>query len=177
MKTPEFVLDIFLQPGDLYFGNRDARLRTLLGSCVAITIWHPRLLIGGMCHYLLPEYRQRNSGESLDGRYANEAMLMFMQKLNNAGTHPSEYEVNMFGGSNQFPGQEAKNGLSVPDKNIQAGKSLLSQHGFILKSGNFGGTGHRNVVLELWSGQVWMQHVHGSPPPKKPHSKLMPKLA
>jgi Chemotaxis protein; stimulates methylation of MCP proteins len=48
------IMEIFLQPGDWYFGDRDTRIRTLLGSCIAITIWHPRLLVGGMCHFLLP---------------------------------------------------------------------------------------------------------------------------
>ena len=49
------VIEIFLQPGDFYFGDRDTRIRTLLGSCVSITMWHPRLHVGGMCHFMLPE--------------------------------------------------------------------------------------------------------------------------
>ena len=48
------ILEIFLQPGEFYFGEGKTRIRTLLGSCVAITLWHPRLHIGGMSHYMLP---------------------------------------------------------------------------------------------------------------------------
>jgi chemotaxis protein CheD len=161
MKTPEFVLDIFLQPGDLYFGDRETRIRTLLGSCVAITLWHPRLLIGGMCHYLLPGCRQWKQGDKLDGRYADEAFLLFLREITNVGTHASEYDVKMFGGGNQFPGHNASNKINVPDKNIQVGKTLLLKHGFRLKSGHMGGDGHRNVMLDIWSGHVWMQHVNG----------------
>lgn len=160
MNTPDAVLDIFLQPGDLYFGDSETRIRTLLGSCVAITLWHPLLMVGGMCHYLLPEYRLRTVSDHLDGRYANEALLIFMQEIKKLGTHPSEYEVKLFGGGNQFPGHATQNSLGIPEKNVQAGKQLLLQHGFKLKSGDTGGTGHRNVMLDLWSGNVWMQHIN-----------------
>ena len=43
-----------LMPGDFVFGNSELKLKTLLGSCVAITLWHPDKKIGGMCHYMLP---------------------------------------------------------------------------------------------------------------------------
>ena len=34
--------DLLLMPGQLYFGNQPASLRTLLGSCVAIVLTDPR---------------------------------------------------------------------------------------------------------------------------------------
>ncbi len=40
-------MDIFLQPGELYFGDSDTCIRTVLGSCVSLTFWHPKLLGGG----------------------------------------------------------------------------------------------------------------------------------
>jgi chemotaxis protein CheD len=161
VKPPDSVLEVFLQPGDFYFGDRETRVRTLLGSCVAITVWHPQFLIGGMCHYLLPEYRQISRDNKLDGRYADEALQLFLHEIRNAGTHPCEYTVKMFGGSNQFVGHELKNNHNIPEKNIQTGKNLLQHHGFNLSSYHLGGNGHRNVMLDLWSGNVWVQHVNG----------------
>ena len=162
MTPPDYVLDVFLQPGDFYFGDSETRIRTLLGSCVAITVWHPHYLMGGMCHYLLPEYRQLNNDSSnQDGRYADEALELFMQEIRRTGTHPSEYMVKMIGGGNQFSGHNSNGKQSVPEKNIQIGKKLLSQHGFNLTSCHLGGNGHRNVIFDLWSGDVWVQHVNG----------------
>lgn len=162
MKPPDFVFDVFLKPGDFYFGDNESRIRTLLGSCVAITVWHPQFRIGGMCHYLLPEDRQVASfNDELDGRYADKALQLFMHEIKTAGTHPCEYEVKMFGGGNQFSGQEL-NDLNIPEKNIQSGKKLLLHHGFKLSSFHLGGNGHRNVILDLWSGNVWVQHVNGN---------------
>ena len=53
MRKPKGVIEVFLQPGELYFGDRYTRLRTLLGSCVSIVLWHREALLGGMCHYML----------------------------------------------------------------------------------------------------------------------------
>jgi hypothetical protein len=35
------VIDIFLMPGDVFVGDEQYRVRTLLGSCVSVTLWHP----------------------------------------------------------------------------------------------------------------------------------------
>jgi chemotaxis protein CheD len=156
---PAFNIDIFLQPGEFFFGDRETRIRTLLGSCVAITLWHPRLLIGGMCHYMLDGKRVRDRGAELNGRYADDALLMFMRELNNSGTKPAEYQVKMFGGGDQFPGRVKSEKITVPDNNILAGRALLTHYGFNLSAEHLGGTGHRNVIFELWSGHVWMRHV------------------
>jgi len=54
MAEPDQLVEVVLGPGDLYFGDRRTRIRTLLGSCVAVTLWHPKAQIGGMCHYMMP---------------------------------------------------------------------------------------------------------------------------
>lgn len=160
MNKPDFVLDIFLQPGDFYFGDRDTRIRTLLGSCVSITMWHPQLLVGGMCHYMLPGTRVSRRDKALDGRYADDVMHLFLEEIAKVGAKPAAFEVKMFGGGNQFPDRTANlNAISVPDRNIEAGHALLKQHGFILKATHLGGTGHRNLMFDVWSGYAWMKHV------------------
>jgi chemotaxis protein CheD len=158
-QKPEFFIDIFLQPGDFYFGDHETRIRTLLGSCIAITLWHPRLRIGGMCHYLLPMHRGRAEKRELDGRYAEDAMMMFMHELHQSGTWAHDYEVKMFGGGNQFPAHHKTGPFTVPHTNIDIGRSLLKHHGFKIKAEHLGDTGHRNVIFDVWSGHVWLQHV------------------
>src|SRR3954447_16549729 len=104
MRRPANLIEIFLQPGECYFGDRYTRIRTLLGSCVAITLWHPKLLIGGMCHYLLPQ-RPGAQPAILSGKYADEAMRLLLGEIKRANTSPQDYEVKMFGGGNMFPTQ------------------------------------------------------------------------
>ena len=67
-----------LMPGELFFGERVSDLHTLLGSCVAVTWWHAKRRIGGMCHYLLP-CRQRAPGQPRDGKFGDEAIGIDIQ--------------------------------------------------------------------------------------------------
>jgi chemotaxis protein CheD len=160
LASPE-AIEIFLQPGDFYFGDEHTRIRTLLGSCVAITMWHPRLKQGGMCHYMLPEHTGR-SRKRPDGRYADDVFVMFMRELAANRTHPSEYEVKVFGGGRMFLSQRKGKVIEALDiglRNIEAGRRLLRENGFRVKAEHLAGDGHRNVIFDVASGHVWVRHV------------------
>ena len=157
-RAPADALEIFLQPGEFYFGEDKTRIRTLLGSCVAITLWHPRLLVGGMAHYMLPQRPNRSRDQPLDGRYAEEVMLMFQRELQDNRTRPGEYQVKLFGGGRMFAcTQKVKRHVDVSDRNVETGRQLMAQHGFNIHAEDLGGDGHRNVVFDLWSGDVWLK--------------------
>ncbi len=162
----EEPLEIFLQPGELYFGEGRTRVRTLLGSCVAIAVWHPQLKIGGLCHYMLPGRGAHHGAHlrahhALDGRYADEAMLLFLRDMRAAGTRPDEYEAKLFGGGRMFTQEKplhVQHGcMDVPCKNVLRGRELVRQHGLRLKAEHLGGEGHRNVLFEIWSGDAYLK--------------------
>ncbi len=44
--STENLIDVFLQPGEHFVGDADCRIRTLLGSCVSITLWHATRRLG-----------------------------------------------------------------------------------------------------------------------------------
>lgn len=157
MNKPPQVMEIFLDPGEWYFGDHNTRIRTLLGSCVSITLWHPRLLTGGMCHYLLPG-RTRRGSEVLDGRYADEAMLLLIEAATETGVSLQEYEVKMFGGGNMFPSLTANRSNHIGVKNTEIGRRMLQGYGLRQRGEHVAGTGHRTVVFDIWSGHVWVRH-------------------
>jgi chemotaxis protein CheD len=161
MRKPPHVIEIFLQPGDLYFGDRDTRIRTVLGSCVSMTFWHRQLLVGGMCHYMLPNRspkRRTGQAQELDGRYADEAIDMLIKEINAVGAPCREYEVKLFGGGNMFP--ERSNPVrNVGIQNVEMARKLALRHGFNCVAENLGGDGHRNVIFDVWSGHVWVRHA------------------
>lgn len=154
------VLDIIIQPGGFFFGGGYKRIHTLLGSCVAITLWHPQKRIGGMCHYLLPT--RGSNQKAPKGQYADESFEMFLNELRLANTLPKEYEVKLFGGSNMFG---VNNYINTPNtisqQNIEIGKKLLRKHAFSqLTSVDVAGDYHRKIYLELWNGDVWVRRGH-----------------
>jgi len=158
MKTPEDVLEIFLQPGEFYFGDEKTRIRTLLGSCVAITMWHPKLNIGGMCHFMLPQNRRKETTHVLDGRYAVDAMQMFLREIHRSRARPSDFHAKLFGGGRMFAHSgKANRPISVSEQNVEFGRNIIKQYGFKLMAEDLGGNGHRNIILDLWSGDVWVR--------------------
>lgn len=159
MRLKPAAIDIFLQPGEVYFGDRNTRIRTLLGSCVAITVWHARKKIGGMCHYLLPTRGRANNGE-LDGRYADEAVLLLLREIAVARTNPHDYQVKVFGGGNMFAPPKAKarsTSMNVATRNIEMAEHLFARHGFVAAAEHLGGAGYRQIIFEVSSGDVWLR--------------------
>ncbi|GAO37388.1 chemotaxis protein CheD [Sulfuricella sp. T08] len=150
-------VEIYLKPGEFQFGGGSTRMHTLLGSCVAITLWHPVLHIGGMCHFMLPS-RGGQQSSGLDGRYADEAMQLFMQEIRQRNTRPDEYQTKLFGGCRMFPQITGKKASEVGIRNIEAARSLLSANAFRIQSEDAGGSGHRRVILDLRDGNVWVKH-------------------
>lgn len=172
MQEPEQFLEVFLQPGEYYFGDFETRLRTLLGSCVSMTFWHPTKLIGGMNHIMLPSRgeaatkKMQREGSGLDGKYADESITLMLDAMSKAGTRPSEYQVKLFGGGDMFtkPNQSIKSETPKRNQghiglgNIDAAKKLLQQYGFKSHAEHVGGLGHRYIIFDIWNGNVWMKH-------------------
>jgi chemotaxis protein CheD len=164
--------DVVLHPGDFYFGGGQTRIRTLLGSCVAIVLWHPTRHIGGMCHFLLPTRgKPRPAQCPLDGHYADEAIELFLREIRSARTKPVDYVVKLFGGGRMFPDHSrdvacgdaictdesrARCG-DVACKNIYMAHLLLADQRMAITSEQAGGTGYRQVIFELWNGDVWVK--------------------
>lgn len=144
--------DVYLSPGDLHFAGAGTRIRTLLGSCVSLVFWHPRHRLGGMCHYMLPTRGLPHL--PLDGRYGDEAMLLLLKAIRAHGTQACDYHLRIFGGGNMFPRvhTRAKNHIGL--QNVDMAHTLITRHGLVNHGEHVGGTAHRHLIFDIWSGQL-----------------------
>jgi len=157
--------DIYLQPGDIWFGNKKLRIHTLLGSCVAITLWHPTRHIGGMCHYLLPNSEGRHTNDKKLGFYADSAINYFVKQIRNAGLNVSDFETKVFGAGNMFGLDNFE--TNVANQNAKQAIYLLKHHGFEVKAVDLGGLRYRKVYLDLKTGDVWLSYGKKTQNPNK----------
>ncbi len=162
MSPESAAREIFLNPGDYAFGDEQTRIRTILGSCVAVTFWHPGLRIGAMCHYLLPT-RAPSLVEPRGGKYAEEVIPIISEHFAGRGLHASTFQVKMFGGSNMFPGLSLGESLNIGTKNIHMGLAVLTRNGFNILNYDLAGGTNRTVVFDIWSGEVWVRQGQGQP--------------
>lgn len=154
MNVPENVLDIFLQPGDFFWGDANTRIRTILGSCISICMWHPILKEGGMCHYMLPSRNSKKDLSHLDGKYADEAWELFRKEIIKIGTKPSDYVTKLFGGASMFNNFST---IQMGQKNINMARKIIADNNLNVVSENLGGTKSRRIHFEIWSGNVWLK--------------------
>jgi chemotaxis protein CheD len=155
MKT--IVNEVFLSPGDFHFATSPTRLRTILGSCVAVTLWHPARQIGAMCHFMLPS-RVRKSAE-LNGKYGDEAIEMFIEHARAHRTAPEDYQLKLFGGGEMFPHHKRDVHFSdVARMNIRAALELADSYDLDVIAQDMGSTGYRNIIFDLCNGHVWVRH-------------------
>jgi chemotaxis protein CheD len=144
----------FLHPGDFYFSKAPEKIGTILGSCIAISLWHPELKIGGMCHFVLP--KSHNKTVKLDGRYANDAIRLFEHSVKSHRTSLSDYQAKIFGGGNHLPHQSDKED-SVGIKNAEVAMTLLIEKNVDIMVADVGETWARRIIFELETGDVWVK--------------------
>jgi chemotaxis protein CheD len=152
------LIDVFLQPGDYFVGDGAYRVRTLLGSCVSITLWHPARRIGAMSHFLLASRPQYGSA-SLDGRYGEDVVELMLQELARMRVRVEECEAKIFGGGNMFPMCAYRNAADIGRRNGEAARALLRHRGIAVRSEHLFGSGHRQVIFSIATGDVWVRQV------------------
>lgn len=153
----ESTIDVFLQPGEYVVGDERHVLRTLLGSCVSITLWHPARRVGVMSHFLLPS-RGVPTPREPDGRYGDEAFQIMLRELGRLHIDPRECQAKIFGGANMFPAQRQA-GTCVGTKNGTAAREMLRAHRINVTSENLFGLGHRQVIFKVRTGDVWARQA------------------
>ncbi len=144
-----------IEPGGFYFGKDEEDIYTLLGSCVAVTMWHPLLHIAGMCHVVLPGQAKDVS----DTRFANCAVKKFLEEIKRHNTKPLDFEVGVYGGGNMFPAFVQGNKKLIGVKNFETLEQLLLVAGFIIKFKDVGGIVARKLTLNRITGNISLEHV------------------
>lgn len=155
-----------LLPGELYFGSDCESVTTLLGSCVAITLWHPQKKLLGVCHYVLPS-RARKKGAALNPRYADEAIKLFLTEVKKQGTRLNDYEVSLLGASNMVVHRygecrafESCSGcISVACRNRSAAYAIVKSFDLNIKNVELGGSEARVIKIFTESGQIVVKHI------------------
>jgi chemotaxis protein CheD len=151
MCNPESANRLFIMPGGLAFSNQAGVLRTLLGSCVSVVVWHPRRRLGGMCHYLLADRPRVAPGSEPDGRYGTDALALFEQRMQQADTEPGQYVAGIYGGANVV---DVAHAPDIGGRNIAAAEAWCRRHGLQVLEREVGGRCHRVIEFDIAEGHV-----------------------
>lgn len=130
-------------------------ISTLLGSCVAVCLYDPKLRIGGMNHFLLPSSsRARNADTDiiLNGDYAMEVLV---NALLNKGANKQRLIAKAFGGGNIVSSIQ----MAIGDRNAEFAKEWLEREGIPLLASDFGGAWSRKVICVPHTGDAFCRRA------------------
>jgi len=149
---------INIQPGELYLARRPAILRTILGSCVGVTFWNPRLGIGALCHGVLPR-SPRGAALPDAWRYVDFSIRYLLNQFYALGSTRSELEVKLFGGADVLPTAVSNTAATVGAQNCRAALDTLEGEGLRAVASDLGGVRGRTIRFDTATGEVYVHRL------------------
>lgn len=145
---------IYLKPGELAVAERPALVSTVLGSCVAVTLFSPRLGVGAICHAMLPLAEGREGFKFVDTSLAH--MLESFERL---GVTKRELVAKLFGGADMFEVLRPASSPTVGWQNVQAARTILQREGLHLSASDTGGQQGRKLLFYSHTGEVLLKRL------------------
>jgi chemotaxis protein CheD len=155
---------IYLKPGELFSGCRPARITTVLGSCVAVTMYDRKRHAAAICHAIQPICRQAapNCHNRCSDRYRSVecAVHEMIRRMDWMGGSRDELEIKIFGGAailGDRPGMKGER--SVGGQNIESARRVLAEYGLPIRAMVVGGGVGRQIIFVTSNGSVFLKRI------------------
>lgn len=162
MMPPSGEDVLFLKPGQIMVSSEPLLVTTLLGSCVAVTMFSPGRRLGGICHAQLPSdgHPPRTEGRKDPGKFVDSAIVEMLARFAAKGALRGELEVKIFGGSDMF---DAHGRLrSVGRQNTEMALRVLEREGVKVANQDLGGERGRKIIFHTHTGAVFLKRLKKS---------------
>jgi chemotaxis protein CheD len=161
------VQTYFLKPAELRFVREPAVIRTVLGSCVTVTMYCRRLGAAAACHPVLPVCPEvetcRQAACRQKYKYVECVLPEMFRKFLDLGARREEVETKLFGGANMFSRNISRGEiLHVGSKNVNMARHMLGELKLELKSFDVGGNQGRKLYFDTQSGDVWVKRFQAN---------------
>ncbi len=148
LATEEEIQTATVGMGQIVAARKPARLSSVLGSCVGVAIYHPRLGVGGLAHVVLPHANGRSDNP---GKFADTAVPALIQELSKLGVPLAGLVAKIAGGACMF---QMRGPLQIGDANIEAVRQALAKANIRLAAQHVGGTAGRRIVFDCADGTL-----------------------
>jgi chemotaxis protein CheD len=156
------LLEVYVQPGESHLVAEPAVLRTVLGSCVGIAWFIPRLGLGALCHPMLPSCpvdMRTHIRPAAGRRYVDYAIHEMASSLDALGVRRNEVQVKLFGGADVLPAITDPRRPTVGHMNSEVAARVLREEGFRVSASSLGGSCGLNLRFDTTSGEVLVRRL------------------
>ncbi|GAB7079800.1 chemotaxis protein CheD [Megalodesulfovibrio paquesii] len=147
---------VHLGVGEGGFFAAPTLVRTVLGSCVAVTFFSPERRMGGIFHGLLPSWKDYESSRPVGAlcfRYVDSAIERLVEEFASHGVPPRQLVAKAYGGANAL----FQENISVAGRNVAVALETLTRLGVRVSASSVGGSKSRRLVFRTDTGEVRQQ--------------------
>lgn len=129
-----------------------------LGSCVGIALYDSVMKIAGLAHIMLPDSKaiQNNSNVA---KFADTGIAKTISDMERLGANRRSMKAKIAGGAQMFAMNATNDSLRIGDRNVEATKRILQQHGIPLIASETGANFGRTVELYAEDGRFVIKAV------------------
>jgi len=142
------TLEALVGMGQITAGGPPHTMKAVVGSCIALALYHPRLKRGAMAHIVLPDSAGR---EGMPGKFANSAVPRMLELLKEYGAPTACLTAKLAGGAAMFG---SSGPLQIGDANVEAVAFALRSAGIRIAAQDVGGNRGRRVTFECEGGTM-----------------------
>ncbi len=133
------------------------KVRTVVGSCIAVCVFDRHNQVGGMAHVILPD---SSEGSGDPAKFADTAVDMLVEQMIEAGADKKRICAKIAGGAAMF-GDKHTGGLG--ERNAVNVKAQLAKHSISVLASATGANQGRKVLLDPASGDVQVEVIGQAP--------------
>ncbi len=140
-------------------------LVTVVGSCVAVTLWDREAGAGGLVHIVLPGRRGGMRENENHAFYADTGVALLVSEMLKISARKENLVAGVVGGAavNSEFGEN-----SIGRRNAEAAIAVLRKNGIVPETVDVGGTGARKVTLDIGGGEVRVRKTAAAEPVSRP---------
>jgi two-component system chemotaxis response regulator CheB len=144
---------VFILPGEYFISKQPHLISTLLGSCVAVCLYHPVHKFGGMNHYMLPT----SPNKERSGKYGDYAIAVLLQFMERTLGNLSGLQAIVSGGAKVI--DTISHGQQIGQRNIEMAREILRKKGVPIIKENLGGTVGLKLHYQNWDNHLLIEEM------------------
>lgn len=144
----------FLYPSTLFVADTPYWVSTVLSTCVAVFLWDEENKVGGVNHFMLPQWNVR---ELPTPKYGNIAMERLLEKMIASGASKKNLVAKVFGGKEDE--KIHPHSLMIGRRNTEVAMNFLEEQSIPVVASNVGGTFSRKLSIDTGKGLVYMKRI------------------
>lgn len=148
----------------------DSIITYSLGSCVGLTVYDPRAMVGGQIHCMLPLSKiDKNKAAARPAMFVDTGVIALLSEVFNLGATKENLVACVAGGAAPL---DIQTGMKIGERNFAMVRKVLWKNGILISAQDIGGTIARTMRLDMRSGgttlrsqgKEWLMEVRAARP-------------